>query len=78
MWKLLILVGICLVLQGLAFADTLKKRIQLRKIFLIYSDQAMSLVDREDDGKQILVSFWKSRLKYRLFFVKSYPCCEIY
>lgn len=55
MWKLLILVGICLVLQGLAFADTLKKRIQLRKIFPKQSDQAMSLVDREDDGKQILV-----------------------
>lgn len=55
MWKLLILVGICLVLQGLAFADTFKKRIQLRKIFPKQSDQAMSLVDREDDGKQILV-----------------------
>lgn len=55
MWKLLILVGICLVLQGLAFADTLKKRIQLRKIFPKQSDQAMSLVDREDDGKQISV-----------------------
>lgn len=55
MWKLLILVGICLVLQGLAFADTLKNRIQLRKIFPKQSDQAMSLVDREDDGKQILV-----------------------
>jgi hypothetical protein len=55
MWKLLILVGICLVLQGLAFADTLKKRIQLRKIFPEKSDHAMSLVDREDDGKQILV-----------------------
>ena len=55
MWKLLILVGICLVLQGLAFADTLKKRIQLRKIFPKQSDHAMSLVDREDDGKQILV-----------------------
>ena len=51
----MILVGICLVLQGLAFADTLKKRIQLRKIFPKQSDQAMSLVDREDDGKQILV-----------------------
>lgn len=48
-------VGICLVLQGLAFADTLKKRIQLRKIFPKQSDHAMSLVDREDDGKQILV-----------------------
>lgn len=55
MWKLLIPVGICLVLQGLAFADTLKKRIQLRKIFPKQSDHAMSLVDREDDGKQILV-----------------------
>ena len=55
MWKLLILVGICLVLQGLAFADTLKKRIQLRKIFPKQSDQTLSLVDREDDGKQILV-----------------------
>ena len=55
MWKLLILVGICLVLQGLAFSDTLKKRIQLRKIFPEKSDHAMSLVDREDDGKQILV-----------------------
>ena len=51
----MILVGICLVLQGLAFADTLKKRIQLRKIFPKQSDHAMSLVDREDDGKQILV-----------------------
>ena len=51
----MILVGICLVLQGLAFADTLKNRIQLRKIFPKQSDQAMSLVDREDDGKQILV-----------------------
>lgn len=51
----MILVGICLVLQGLAFADTLKKRIQLRKVFPKQSDQAMSLVDREDDGKQILV-----------------------
>ena len=55
MWKLLILVGICLVLQGLAFADTLKKRIQLRNVFPKQSDQALSLVDREDDGKQILV-----------------------
>ena len=55
MWKLLILVGICLVLQGLAFVDTLKKRIQLRKIFPKQSDQTLSLVDREDDGKQILV-----------------------
>lgn len=55
MWKLMILVGICLVFQGLAFADTLKKRIQLRNIFPKQSDHAMSLVDREDDGKQILV-----------------------
>lgn len=55
MWKLLILVGICLVLQGLAFFDTLKKRIQLRKIFPKQSDQTLSLVDREDDSKQILV-----------------------
>ncbi|MBR5719668.1 MAG: hypothetical protein IKX38_01510 [Bacteroidales bacterium] len=55
MWKLLILVGICLVLQVLAFVDTLKKRIQLRNIFPKQSDRTMSLVDREDDGKQILV-----------------------
>ena len=51
----MILVGICLVLQGLAFFDTLKKRIQLRKIFPKQSDQTLSLVDREDDSKQILV-----------------------
>ena len=51
----MIFVGICIVFQGLAFADTLKKRIQLRKIFPKRSDQAMSLVDSGDDGKQILV-----------------------
>ena len=51
----MILVGICLVLQGLAFFDTLKKRILLRKIFPKQSDQTLSLVDREDDSKQILV-----------------------
>lgn len=55
MWKLLILVGICLVMQVLAFVSTCRKRMLLRKVFPNQTNRAMALVEEEDGSKQISV-----------------------
>ncbi len=55
MGKLLILVGICFVMQVLAFVSTWRKRMLLGKIFPKQTKQALDLVEEEDGSKQIRV-----------------------
>ena len=51
----MILVGICLVMQVLAFVSTWWKRILLRKVFPKQTKQALALAEEEDGSKQIRV-----------------------